>query len=505
MDIALAIILVVNWVSTVSGAVIVISALGGSIYAVAYFQHPDDKVTGLFPKFVVVLGISLSLVTPLLVTLDVSNRNGGLLPMEVIWASFLMLIGFMVTILIPWCYFFYDIGDGDTLKDRLCSAFQWEFVLAVTFFTPFSLLYSYMGVAEVPVDEFNSTLIHANVSISATGLPDCAPGCTEPVSTFLIVPVSFVVYLSGCLALFGYFFLIVFGGIGLVSLPLDLILAYVYRPKKLELEGYARARIDIKERATDLIEFGKTLQAQMANSRKTAHHRVMFQRFKTCTSALESNWSDIKSAYKNGGTPLLATVWLVLGCVGGALSILWIVHLTLYIVYARLTGEPFMPFLNWLFVVSDRIFPLFTAVMYAMFAFWLLWAVARGNVKLGIRVACFPIFPLRVGGTYMSAMLIHTGIVLISTVAVVFLCTVAFDLYVRLTAASMVFGIQISNLQGMSDVWMVCEYALFGVIALTMIYFGFFPKDRDQSESLQKDMEEMIRGTPPSSSCCVCM
>ena len=61
---------------------------------------------------------------------------------------------------------------------------------------------------------------------------------------------------------------------------------------------------------------------------------------------------------------------LLLGLVGGVISIIWIVHIVLY----QLVSPPATSFLNDVFVDLDDFFPLFGTASFAFFCFYLLGA-----------------------------------------------------------------------------------------------------------------------------------
>jgi LMBR1 domain-containing protein 1 len=93
--------------------------------------------------------------------------------------------------------------------------------------------------------------------------------------------------------------------------------------------------------------------------------------------------------------------------------------------------------------------------------------VIKGNMKFGLRCFCLPIHPMRVGNTMMNALLFNVLLLLITSVrrtrtrnpnphpsprtppppppqvSVVQFCTRAFASYARLTAADLLFGVQV--------------------------------------------------------------
>ena len=99
-------------------------------------------------------------------------------------------------------------------------------------------------------------------------------------------------------------------------------------------------------------------------------------------------------------------------------------------------------------------------------------------MKFGLRFFCLPIHPMRIGNTMMNALLFNVLLLLITSVrrtstphphpktssqnltltphpppaqvSVVQFCTRAFASYARLTAADLLFGVQVENLMGLN-------------------------------------------------------
>jgi LMBR1 domain-containing protein 1 len=78
-------------------------------------------------------------------------------------------------------------------------------------------------------------------------------------------------------------------------------------------------------------------------------------------------------------------------------------------------------------------FALFGVCAFAAYGFYLLWAVIKGNFKLGVRFGVVKIFPMEVGKTKMSAFLANSWVILLCSVPTVQFCVDAFPLYARET------------------------------------------------------------------------
>ena len=94
-----------------------------SIYLLVNYQHPDDANQAYFPKFVVVFGLSIAMISILMLPADVANRhacrhaiyNGACnltLPMKDLWLAVYIVDAILVFFVIPFAMFFYE-GDQE--------------------------------------------------------------------------------------------------------------------------------------------------------------------------------------------------------------------------------------------------------------------------------------------------------------------------------------------------------------------------------------------------------
>lgn len=59
-------------------------------------------------------------------------------------------------------------------------------------------------------------------------------------------------------------------------------------------------------------------------------------------------------------------------------------------------------------------------LFYALFAFYLLMCIMKGNFKFGLRVfVIFPIHPMKIGATMLNSFLFNVGLIIIAAVATV--------------------------------------------------------------------------------------
>ena len=73
----------------------------------------------------------------------------------------------------------------------------------------------------------------------------------------------------------------------------------------------------------------------------------------------------------------------------------------------------------------------------------------EGNVKLGLRLLIFAVYPMKLNGTLMSSFLFNVNLIMLSSIAVIQFCSQAFEGYAAETAVSEIFGGEIENLRGL--------------------------------------------------------
>ncbi len=62
------------------------------------------------------------------------------------------------------------------------------------------------------------------------------------------------------MAFIGWFFFVLFGGVGLSALPMDLINEFLGRPKMIKSSDAAEKKRMLKKKATELIELGTKIK-----------------------------------------------------------------------------------------------------------------------------------------------------------------------------------------------------------------------------------------------------
>ena len=130
-----------------------------------YFQHPEDKNSAYFPKFLVVLGLTLAMGVVALIPLDVANQEGvlgcgswntecgGMANLKWVWQIAYLAIASLVVVIIPFAIFYYESYDADYgVCHQLTSAMQWEVATLIISAVTLGVMFGLLGTTEIPVE-----------------------------------------------------------------------------------------------------------------------------------------------------------------------------------------------------------------------------------------------------------------------------------------------------------------------------------------------------------------
>lgn len=229
-------------------------------YLMIVYIHPDDKGVGsaLAYKVLVVAGMSVSFGLVLMLPLDVSNaRHGGGLNMKDFWLAMYVAVFVLVVFLLPFGIFLYESDPDRSISARVCGAFLYELVVVAVSLAFLFISYSFCDTAYIPIVTIKKDLaaLETGTLLSKNILSARESGTME-------MKVSFPIYLLSCLAFLGYWIFVIFGGVGLTALPLDLIYSFINRPQMLSSSEAARKKKALKALNTELMDYGRLLKEE---------------------------------------------------------------------------------------------------------------------------------------------------------------------------------------------------------------------------------------------------
>lgn len=480
---------------------ILVAAVTCNLKVLHHYQMPEDKSISQSPfvKGVVVVSLTLAWWMNILLPIDVRNSrpSPGMLDMQTVWtASFGALAVFLIAI-VPGTMFYYE-ADGDVAIKKpgryvVCNLI----IVLVVGICTISISYAFLSHAELPMIEYDCDQWLDGHS-QGTGAM-----CDTSRDTLIKIRVGFEVYVIAALCWLGWWFFVMFGGIGLTSIPVELILAYVDRPQFIDMATYQQKKRLYGQAANGLIAWAQLLVTQdteispesgWRGRRKKSALRAEYNKFKRDVHLLETSKERLEISGPGKGESLAVSIAkLVLGILTALMSILWILHIVLYVVVRNITpdGVPSTTFLNDILSGFEAVgmYPMSVA-FFAVFNLYLLLCVVRGCLKFGMRIFfLFSIHPMRYQATPLNSILFNVEMVLIASAAVTQFSQDAFADYARLTDAEVIFSAQIRYLSFYSFFFVnnIFVYTLLGWFVIALIYLLCRPRDQPKPKSNKKE------------------
>lgn len=461
--------------------------------------------------------------------------------MELFWSIIFWLIPIWVFVLIPFATFYYEADDGMIMagtsvnpegkaKSKFMQAACYQVGVFIIVGLVFLITYLLFSTTNIPVQEYKGPRLAngheiivvprrnatsneflpfsgeqlKDMDVNDANYYSAVEKESQPVILELKIDVSN--FFGGLLAWFGWFFFAIFGGIGLSALPLDLIMTFVKRPRHLDAVEFQEIQTSLRERTNELVDIGELIKiereekAQLglttgwvgslfdSEKRKEARdERQAILGFKQAVFLLEKDVEDFQNCHANyeNYNPLIPYVAILFGVLAIIVSILWFIHIIVYI----LPNPPLLPFLNTFFAWFDGWFPLFGVLAVAIFTTYLLFAALKGCFKFGMRFMCMTLHPMKPGKTYMSSFMFNMGLILLCALPVVQFCSEAFADYARYSTIRQIYGVQLQYLPFFGFFWEndVFIYAFLIIMLLCTIYLACKPADEASNSQALRD------------------
>ena len=471
-----------------------------NISVLKMWGSPEDHGRAFFPRATVVISLVLAEFSVLLLPLDVGARSpsifgnvgcgywngecGNNQELVNVWIGLYIVIAAFVIVIIPFAILFYEaweykLGDGgkstDTTtscKEQCCSALRWQFVFSFVGCIILLILYAVFNKVSIPINSFRvspkdfSAGYNPRSSFTVVTVTD-AHVMRKPDLVNMEMAVTFLIYLVACISWLGSWFFVVFAGVGIVYLPVDMIRAWKNRPKPLDLETLAKEKKALVERAGHLLEVAKLQKEDLLKSKRTGSKRSKtvdrknFNTLKVGTHHLETKaehlqlcleiTKDLEPTFMNTCMPWFNLLFGILGCI---ISLLWILQICMYILPRAIESAMGNPhsnagilFLNQYLQMLDTSIPFFGVLTIAILVFWLQLCMIKGVFVLGLRIFVIGIHPMKYGKTLANSFLVNVSIVLLSSPSLIAFCCDAFASYTRSTDASLIFSVQIRYMQ----------------------------------------------------------
>ncbi|GMH30030.1 hypothetical protein Nepgr_031873 [Nepenthes gracilis] len=471
-----------------------------NVYLLVNYQHPDDVNQAYFPKFVVVLGLSIAVISILMLPADVANRqacrhaiyNGACkltLPMKDLWLAVYIADAILVFFVIPFAIFYYEGDQDKSVGKRITGALCWVITTAVVCALVLGILYGLVGKVDFTVRHLSSATTSFPSSWDFSSSQQCIGGAKQ-CSAYLAsassettwsMRTTFPEYVVALSTIVGSVLFTIFGGVGIACLPLGLIFAFIRRPKAVITRSqYIKEAAELGKKARELKKAADALHQEERSGNKGRKWRKNVKAAEKELLLLEEDAKALEEMYPQGEKA--ETAWaltvlgylgkLICGILGLIVSVAWIAHIVIYL----MIKPPLSPFLNWVFIKLDDAWGLLGTAAFAFFCFYLLVAVVAGAMVLGLRLVFITIHPMKWGATLMNSFLFNVGLILLCSISVIQFCATAFAYYAQATAAEEIFGHTLESLRGIKYLYKynVFQIAFVVLAGLTLVYYAAF-------------------------------
>lgn len=296
-----------------------------------------------------------------------------------------------------------------------------------------------------------------------------------------------------------WFIFVIFGGIGLAAIPLDLFYDFHTRPKTLKPRALENLKQKIMDESQSLKELANEVAAMENQGAKKKNifskdrriYNEKLNKLRAGVHVIDKQYQviaiqdDIKKQ-----TKWVVFLWLglFLGIFCLLITLTWIAQiLTQFVIIPH--GKPIHPLLNDLFIFFEQNNVAFLAFgFFALFALYLLFATLKGNIKFGLRIFCWTLHPMKKNETYMNSFLFNILLVLLASVSITQFCSAAFAEYTAMADVSLIFNVQIRYLVFFVYFYKyhVFEYTLLLVFLISTIYLLCRPSDINSVEKIVK-------------------
>lgn len=461
-----------------------------NIYLFIVYCHPDDASFGAawFSKVIFLLGSSVSWGFVLILPLDVANSRGtgGGLNIGLMYQIFFILFLVFLVVLLPMTLFIYESDDEKPIISRFCGAFFLELLFIVIVVVLAFIAYGALNTAVLcDLSTMNYTQIRLSEEIGSQLTGINFPGkVTYSVPPFLF-PVVFLLFL-------GWFLFVIFGGIGLVALPMDMIIDYFYRPRPRPAKEMAERKVALRRRAEELLMFAKIVEEKTDGAEEEDQEKGFFGKWKSKRSIkskekklsselfkLEEEFEIYEIESNLSANPIWDVLKLIFGILLACLSFVVLLHIILNVLVI-VNGKPLTPFLNTVFVwLEFSIARFISTIFFAFLSIYMLCCTIKGNIKFGLRVFfLIKIHPMKVGRTYMNSFIFNGILLLFCVPAIVHFQIILFQSYMNLTSGVFLFTVLVENMKFFKWFFQTKFFIYFFVAwtGITFLYLLFKPK-----------------------------
>jgi LMBR1 domain-containing protein 1 len=276
-----------------------------------------------------VLGLTLSELSILLLPLDIANRAACAdaivltacnfaLPMLELWTAVYMMMLILIIFVVPFTLFYYEQDHDMTVRGKLISSSWWVAGTFVILGLILGLSYGFAGFVDLPVTTLTSGIapFGASASVLGASAEACVKTGTFPASSLTgyacdassgvptetwSVRTSFPIYVVALTSVISWILFIAFGGVGVSALPVDLVKAFLGRPKTvIPKSEYIKIAGKIAEHTQAVIAEAREVQREERGTGRTRKTRRALAKIDKKLTQLEEDELTLQKIFPQG-------------------------------------------------------------------------------------------------------------------------------------------------------------------------------------------------------------
>eukprot|EP01080_Neovahlkampfia_damariscottae_P002961 gene2961-4971_t len=465
-----------------------IAALILSVICLIVFQSPSDSssptndlttriyniaCSTILSRVVFVLTLSMVILLPLMLPFDSANVTmaGCLdLALPIIWQVIFTFVAFWIVFVIPFSISFYeaqrtyDACWKGFLRQCLCGlGFTVPVVIVFVIITGAS--YYFLGIAEINLISYSSETHYTSLQLATANVATCT-NCSIA-DTNVLIRMSIFVYIIALLCIVGWLVFLVFGGMGITSLPINFIAhAFMTRIRPISLETKEECDRIMLAWSSNIINRGQKLNEEMKRAFPTFKTRAAYREFVEEYDQLQDDYKVVRKQFSVKPTSFcIIPAYLAIAIFSWIMFAVWCIH----IILDMITDPPIYPFLNNFLDLLNQIFPMVSWGFYSFMAYYLLIVTFYGFYRTTSNIPFFNFYPMGIRSTMANGLLVNSGILLVATVAICQFLSNAFSSYIRYSAIDSMFNTYIGNMIYLKYFFKYVHYVFLGFMVI-----GFF-------------------------------
>jgi hypothetical protein len=213
-----------------------------NIYILAYFSHPEDKMTfGIwYYRVLVILALSFANYLVFLVPLDIASakRDDSIslgYNMSLIWTIINFLACMTVMFFLPLALIVYN-NEEEGFKRIAKYALRTAGIILSFHILCCCLYYFFCGTSQIPVEVASNSIYNIMKSTQTNDFVDANVKQFYPdKSMYVELPLTFLVCCTLHITVLGSFFFVVIGGYGLAYAPMQFLNDFLNRPQIVKI------------------------------------------------------------------------------------------------------------------------------------------------------------------------------------------------------------------------------------------------------------------------------